>query len=233
MQRIALWRKQFNWRMLLMRIVVNALALLITAGLVPNIYFVDRTLLTWLLLALFLGVLNALVKPIIQFLTLRFIFATYGVIVALINGVLLFLLSLLLPDRFVVDGFLWALVGGAVLGLTSAVFENLLGLTPPIVSEKYPEVRHRIQERKSGSIEAAITQATVDKALSSGEPAADMPAATPAAEAAAVLAAVGASDAPSPLASGPAAAGAEPVAELVTPAGEAAATAPLPAELEA
>lgn len=233
MQRVATWRRQFNWRMLLMRIVVNALALLITAGLVPKIYFVDRTLLNWLLLALFLGVLNALVKPIIQFLTLRFIFATYGVIVALINGVLLFLLSLLLPDRFVVEGFLWALVGGAVLGLTSAVFENLLGLTPPIVSEKYPEVRRRIQERKSGSIEAAITQATVDKALSSGEPAADMPAATPAAEAAAVLAAVGAADATAPLASGPAVAGAELVEEPVTPAREAAATAPLPAEQEA
>lgn len=233
MQRIALWRKQFNWRMLLMRIVVNALALLITAGLLPNIEFLERDVRTWLLLALALGVLNALVKPIIQFLTLRFIFATYGVIVALINGILLFLLSLLLPNRFAVDGILWALLGGAVLGIVSAVLENLLGLTPPIVSEKHPEIRRRIQERETGSIEAAITQVTVDKALSSQEPAADMPAASPAAEAAAVLAAVGASDAPSPLAAGPAAAGAELVEEPVTPAGEAAATAPLPAELEA
>lgn len=233
MQKLALWRKQFNWRMLLVRILVNGLALLITAALVPSIDFVERNVRTWLLLAITLGVLNALVKPVIQFLTLRFIFATYGVIVALINGILLFLLSLLLPDRFVVDGFIWALVGGAVLGLTSALFENLFGLTPPIVSEKYPELRRRIQEREHGSIEAVMTEATVGRALSSAEPSADMPAASPATEAAAVLAAVDASEQAPPLPADPAASSAEVSEETVAPAREPAMTAALPAEQEA
>lgn len=187
MQRIATWRRQFNWRMLLMRIVINALALLITAALVPNIYFIDRTVRTWLLLAIFLGILNAFVKPIIQFLTLRFIFATYGLVVVLINGILLLLLELLFPTRFYVEGIvIWPLVGGAVIGIVSAFLESLLGLSPPIVSEKYPEVRQRIKDRETSSMQAVITEAAVQKKL---EPQQDeQPPSSPAQDAAAVLA---------------------------------------------
>lgn len=189
MERIAMWRRQFNWRMLLMRIVVNAVALLVTAGLVPKIYFVDRTVVTWLLVAVGLGVLNALIKPVVQFLTLRFIFATYGLVLALINAIMLFLLSVLLPARFAVDGVLWALVGGAVLGIISAVLENLFGLTPPIVSEKYPELRQKIKDRETGSLQAYITQTAVEKALPSAQDAQED--ASPSAAAAAVLAVIG------------------------------------------
>lgn len=190
MQHIATWRRQFNWRMVLMRIVINALALLITAGLVPNIYFIDRNFRSWLLLAVALGVLNALVKPIIQFLTLRFIFATYGLVVALINGVLLLLLELLFPGRFAVEGILfWPLVGGAVIGIISAILESLLGLSPPIVSEKYPELRQRIKDRETGSVQALITETAVSKTLEPQQ--AEQPASRPAQDAAAVLAVLG------------------------------------------
>lgn len=190
MQYIATWRRQFNWRMVLMRIVINALALLITAGLVPNIYFIDRNFRSWLLLAVALGVLNALVKPIIQFLTLRFIFATYGLVVALINGVLLLLLELLFPGRFAVEGILfWPLVGGAVIGIISAILESLLGLSPPIVSEKYPELRQRIKDRETGSVQALITETAVSKTLEPQQ--AEQPASRPAQDAAAVLAVLG------------------------------------------
>jgi len=158
MQRVTTLRKQFNWRMLLMRIVVNALALVITALVIPTIDFVEDTLLTWFLLAVFLGILNAVIKPIIQFATLRFIFATYGLVVVLINAVVLILLSALLPNRFVVGSLLWALVAGALIGLLSAFLENLFGLTPPIVSEKHPEIRRKIREKDTGSMKAHISE---------------------------------------------------------------------------
>lgn len=191
MQRFAMWRRQFNWRMLLMRIVINALALLITAGLVPNIYFIDRTVRTWLLLAIFMGILNAFVKPIIQFLTLRFIFATYGLVVVLINGILLLLLEFLFPTRFYIEGvFFWPLVGGAVIGVVSAFLESLLGLSPPIVSEKYPEVRQRIKDRETSSMQAVITEAAVQKTTEPKQ--AEQPPSSPAQDAAAVLAVIGA-----------------------------------------
>ena len=73
-----------------MRILVNALALAITAAVTPKIYFVDKSVWSWLLMALMLGVLNALLKPLLQFLTLQFIFVTYGLVIVLVNALILF-----------------------------------------------------------------------------------------------------------------------------------------------
>lgn len=221
MQRIALWRRQFNWRMLLMRVIVNALALLVTTALLPGVFFVDRTVRNWIVLAIFLGVLNALVKPIIQFLTLRFIFATYGLVVALINAVLLVLLQFLFPDRFAIQGVIFgALLGGALIGIVSAVLENLLGITPPIVSEKYPELRQRIKDRETGSVEAYITQTAIEKTL---EPKpGEQPEVSQTEAAAAVLAVVGSGGdaASNAAASHPAAAPVEPEPSVTVPAGQ-------------
>ena len=139
--------KQFNWRFLLVRILVNALALAFTAAVTPKIYFVDRSVGSWLLMALMLGVLNALLKPLLQFLTLQFIFVTYGLVVVVVNALLLWLLSLIFPARFAVESFWWLLVGGLVLGLLSSFLESLLGLTMPIVPDEPPELRRQVQEQ--------------------------------------------------------------------------------------
>jgi len=139
--------KQFNWRFLLVRIVVNAFALAFTAAVLPKIYFVDRSFGNWLLMAIMLGVLNALLKPILQFLTLQFIFVTYGLVVVLVNALLLWLLAFLFPTRFAVDSLLWLLAGGLVLGLFSSFLESLLGLTMPIVPDEPPELRQQVEEQ--------------------------------------------------------------------------------------
>ncbi|MEJ2348530.1 MAG: phage holin family protein [Anaerolineales bacterium] len=137
--------KQFNWRFLLVRIVVNALALAFTAAVLPKIYFVDRSIWNWLFMAFMLGVLNALLKPLLQFLTLQFIFVTYGLVIVLVNALLLWLLSRLFPARFAAESLLWLLVGGLILGLFSSFLESLLGLTMPIVPEEPPELRQQIE----------------------------------------------------------------------------------------
>lgn len=139
--------KQFNWRFLLVRIVVNALALAITAAIVPKIYFVDKSVWSWLLMAVVLGVLNALLKPMLQVLTLQFIFVTFGAVLVLMNAVILLLLSALFPSRFAVDSVLWALVGGLVLGLLSSFLESLLGLTMPLVPDEPVELRQQVEAK--------------------------------------------------------------------------------------
>ena len=145
--RIAHLIKQFNWRFLLVRIVVNAIALAVTAAVTPKIYFVDKSVGNWLLMTLMLGILNALLKPLLQFLTLQFIFVAYGLVIVLVNSLILWLLSFLFPARFAVDNLLWALVGGLVLGLLSSFLESLLGLTMPIVADEPPELRHQLEEQ--------------------------------------------------------------------------------------
>jgi len=181
--------KQFNWRFLLVRILVNALALAITAAVTPKIYFVDKTILNWLLMAIMLGILNALLKPVLQFLTLQFIFVTYGLVIVLVNALLLLLLSFLFPDRFAVDNLLWALVGGLVLGLISSFLESLLGLTMPIVPDEPAELRRQVEEQaRHVDWLASATQETVpeEQALAIESPAPDANAAEAAVAEAAV-----------------------------------------------
>jgi putative membrane protein len=142
--------KQFHWRFLLVRILVNAIALAITAAVTPKIYFIDKSVWSWLLMAFMLGVLNALLKPVLQFLTLPFIFVTYGLVVVLVNSLLLWLLSVIFPNRFAVENLLWALLGGLVLGLISSFLESLLGLTMPIVPEEETALRRQLEEEARG-----------------------------------------------------------------------------------
>jgi putative membrane protein len=169
--------KQFNWRFLLVRIVVNALALAGTAAFLPKIYFVDKTWGSWLLMALMLGVLNALLKPVLQFLTLQFIFVTYGLVIVLVNALLLWLLSILFPNRFAVDSIWWLLIAGLVLGLLSSFLESLFGLTMPIVPDEPPTLRHQIEEQaRQTDWLAAANSETIPATLASELPAQEAPA---------------------------------------------------------
>jgi putative membrane protein len=148
MNRVRLWKQNFNPRMFLVRILVNMISLLFTVAILPNVWFVDRRVVVWIFLSLMLGLLNAFVKPVIAFLTLRFIFATAGLVLAVINGLILLMLTWLFPTLIQVSGLIPALLGGLLLGLASAVLEALLGLNPPIVAEKYPAIRERIKDRQ-------------------------------------------------------------------------------------
>ena len=167
--------RQFNWRFLLVRFLVNALALAVTAAVTPKIYFVDKSVWSWLLIAVMLGILNSLLKPVLQFLTLQFIFVTYGLVIVLVNTLILLLLSFLFPARFAVDNLWWAVVGGLVLGLLSSFLESLLGLTTPIVPDEPPELRRQVEEqaRQVDWLTAARHEAVQEEQSLAIEPAAE------------------------------------------------------------
>ena len=179
--------RQFNWRFLLVRFLVNAIAVAITAAVTPKIYFVDRSIVSWLLITVMLGVLNALLKPVLQFLTLRFIFITYGLVIVLVNTLILLLLSYLFPARFAVDNLWWALLGGLVLGLLSSFLEGLLGLTMPIVPEEETALRRQLEEeaRRVDWLATARHEAAQEEQAMAIEPPAAEVAEAAAAEAAA------------------------------------------------
>jgi putative membrane protein len=138
--------------MALVRILINAIVLVIIALVVPFIRFVDPSLLSIVLLAVALGVLNALVKPVLQFVFLPLIFASYGLVIVLVNTLLLFLLAWLFPASFAVDRLLWALVAGALIGLIGTFLENLLGLVPPIVPDEETGLRRQFWDQPVGSL---------------------------------------------------------------------------------
>lgn len=144
--------QQFNWKILFIRILINAAVLALTVLIIPDIYFVNRSFGTILITSLGLGILNALVKPVMLLLTGQFIFATFGLLLILVNAFVLYLLEWLFPNHFAVDSLVWALIGGTVISLLSNALENLMGLTPPIVPEENVELRKRIEAEQQASL---------------------------------------------------------------------------------
>jgi putative membrane protein len=141
------WLASFNWRILLVRILIYSAALLVTAGLLPDIYFVNRTLLSVLVVAVVFGAVDAILKPILQALTFQLIFASFGFVLILVNAIMLWALGWLLPDRFAVDSVIWALVGGALVGILASFLEALLGVTTPLVPSEDAELRALISNK--------------------------------------------------------------------------------------
>jgi putative membrane protein len=95
----------------LVRLFLNALALLIVSTVIPGIEV--RGVLPALSAAFFLGVVNAVVRPVLVILTLPLTIITLGLFIPLLNAALLKLVSLMIQG-FEVHGF-WSAVFGAIL----------------------------------------------------------------------------------------------------------------------
>jgi len=108
----------------LFRWLVNALGLLFVSWLFDGIQ-VDGV--GWAFVAaLFLGVFNALIRPLLIILTLPITVLTMGLFILVINALMLWLTGWLLAG-FHVHGF-WTAVGGSlVLGFISLAATGLVG----------------------------------------------------------------------------------------------------------
>jgi putative membrane protein len=152
----------FRVRPVLVRWLVSALSLALTVIVVPHVYFSGgHRILSWLLISAVFGLLVACVKPLVQLLLLPLIFVSFGLVVVLINAVIIWLLAVMFPERFHAEHLLWLLVAGLVSGLLVALFENVLGLAPPIVLGQPEALRIRIARAKSGYVEGELLDAAV------------------------------------------------------------------------
>ena len=95
----------------ILRWIVGALGLWLASRIVPGIHI--RGLETLLLAALLLGLVNAIVRPVVVFLTLPLTLVTLGLFLLVINACTLKLTSIFLHG-FHVHGF-WAAFWGALL----------------------------------------------------------------------------------------------------------------------
>ena len=71
-----------------------------------------------------LGLLNALVRPVLWFITLPITVLTLGLFLLVLNAIMLELTDFLVPG-FEIDGFGWAIVGALVLSLISLVTDRI------------------------------------------------------------------------------------------------------------
>jgi len=108
----------------LVRFLIGALGLWIAQAIVPGMEITGFG--TLLVAALLLGVMNAVVRPVIVLLTLPITVLTLGFFLLVVNAAMLALVAVLL-DGFVLRGFLPAVLGGLVVSLTSWIAAWYIG----------------------------------------------------------------------------------------------------------
>lgn len=119
----------------IMRWIVGALGLWLASTIVPGVQI--RDLGTLLLAALLLGLVNAIVRPVLIFLTLPLTLVTLGLFLLVINATLFWLVSVFLSG-FVVQGFMAALGGAIVTGLVSWFASGFIG-----AAGRFERIGHR------------------------------------------------------------------------------------------
>lgn len=106
------------------RLIIHMIAILIIAYLFPSLILVESF---WaaLVSAFLLGVVNAIVKPILVFFTFPITILTLGLFLLVINGLMLWLVSVLVRG-FDVNGFWGAVLGSILISIVSWVLSRFV-----------------------------------------------------------------------------------------------------------
>lgn len=111
-------------RGLLVRLLLNTLALWVVSLVYPGVSFArEAGLLDYLVAGAVWGLANALLRPILLFLTLPLNLMTLGLFTLVVNGIVLYLVAQ--ATALQVPGFAEALIGALILSLVSLLLSWL------------------------------------------------------------------------------------------------------------
>ncbi|MBB6450348.1 putative membrane protein [Geomicrobium halophilum] len=108
----------------LFNILVNVVVLILTGFFFTG--FELENIWAALIAAVLLGILNAVVRPVLVALTLPITVLTLGIFLFVINAVLLMLISWVMGDAFVIDGFGTAILAAVVMAIINALINLVL-----------------------------------------------------------------------------------------------------------
>ena len=108
---------------LLLRLLLNGAAVFLAAQLIPGIGVATPG--TALIAGIVLGLINAIIRPLLIVLTLPVTFLTLGLFIFVINAACLGLAAWVVPG-FTISGFGSALIGALVISITSWLLSALL-----------------------------------------------------------------------------------------------------------
>lgn len=109
---------------LILRTLVGMIGLWLAATFVPGVTIGDNT--TLLIAALVLGVVNAVVRPLVVVLTFPITFLTLGLFLLVVNAAMFGLTAYFL-EGFSVTGFWAAVFGAIVLGIVNWIGQMVIG----------------------------------------------------------------------------------------------------------
>ncbi len=101
---------------------INALSVYATASLLSGISVTSFG--AALLVALVLGLINAVLKPVLIFFSIPFIVVTLGLFLLVINALMLQLAAAIV-EGFSVNSFSWAVLGSIVISIVSWMLSSL------------------------------------------------------------------------------------------------------------
>lgn len=120
--RINIYSEPMNF---LVNMVISAIAILISAFLIPGIQ-VDGFI-SALLVAVVLAVLNRIIKPLLVVFTLPITILTLGLFYLVINVMLIYIADWIVGPGFTVKGFFPALFFSIVLSVVNSVLDAMAG----------------------------------------------------------------------------------------------------------
>src|SRR5579863_6823637 len=100
---------------IILRFLGTVAAVILTVYLLPGITVGDGWV-TILLVALVWSVITMVIKPVLSILTLPITIVTFGIFSLILNALLFWAMSLIVPG-FIIDGFWWAFLGALVLSI--------------------------------------------------------------------------------------------------------------------
>ena len=130
----------------LIRWLITTLAVMGASHLIPGISYSSTE--TLIGAALLLGIINALVRPVLLLLSLPFIIVTMGFFILVINALLLLFVSAVVPG-FHVEGFWSALFAGIIIGLISWILSSFFRASDGRV---YPVTHHQQMKQVQGRV---------------------------------------------------------------------------------
>ena len=107
----------------IIKLFLNAIAVVITAYLLPGVHLQNFGYAV--LLAAVLSLLNVSLKPILIVLTIPATIFTLGLFLLVINALMILVADWIITDGFNVDGFWWALAFSLILSFINSVFNRL------------------------------------------------------------------------------------------------------------
>ena len=107
----------------IIKLFLNAIAVVITAYLLPGVHLQNFGYAV--LLAAVLSLLNVSLKPILIVLTIPATIFTLGLFLLVINALMILVADWIITDGFNVDGFWWALAFSLILSFINSLLNRL------------------------------------------------------------------------------------------------------------
>lgn len=127
-----------TFQRILIRWLITAIAVAVAVLLVPGITVTENAIAAVVVTAAILGLMNAVVRPILAFLSCGCIIATLGLFLLVINAGTLWMSSWIAQNwlgvGFVVDGFWPAFWGGILISVVSFLLSAFIGDTEATVT---------------------------------------------------------------------------------------------------